>query len=115
MYGATRAIRAGTLEAMNLPKSQPIPEQYIVQRPTRLATGYGHWANVMVRPIGSSNIEPHYYFTRSNTPLTPEEVERRALADFEASAVDVHGSMYRYVIEGASFTGIERLTPTEGV
>lgn len=115
LYSSTRSVRANVQEAMNAPKTEPAGGLPIPERESVRATGYGQWAVVFSRPIGSSEVERLFYFQRSNEPLTPEEVEQRARADFEASAVDEHGSMYRNIIEGVAYTGTEKLTPTQGL
>lgn len=115
MYSATRASRARVGDAMQAPYDVPGGGLDIVDRPSIRARGYGNWSVVFSRPVGSSDIESLFYFQRSNEPLTPAELEARAREDFEASAGDTHGSMYRNVVEGVMFVGTERLIPTEGI
>lgn len=115
LYSQTRAIREQTAEAMAAPKNIPAGGLTIPERASVRATGYGQWARIYSRPVGGTEVEPLYYFVRSDVPLTPQEVEDRARADFEANAIDEHGSMFNNVISGVAFTGIERLVPTEGL
>lgn len=99
---------------MNAPKDLPGGGLPDFDRQTTRPGGYGNWAVLFHRPIGTSELEQGFYFVRSDEPLTPQEVEDRVRADFEASATDLHGTVYRHVLEGAMFTGVERLVPVRG-
>lgn len=115
MYSSTRAARSQIGEAMQSPKNLPGGGLTPVPRETVRASGFGNWAIVFARGIGQTEVERLFYFQRSNQPLTPQEIENLAREDFENSAADEHGSMFRNVIEGVVFTGVEELIPTAGV
>jgi hypothetical protein len=113
MYSEVREARARVPEAMGAPKDLPGGGLPSIDRQTTRPGGYANWATVHYRPIGTSDVQRGTYFLRSAEPLTPEEVEARVRADFEAEAQDVHGSTFRMVLEGAAYTGYERLVPVK--
>lgn len=114
MYSQALAARAQIADALTAPKDQPGGGLTPVTRSTVRASGYGNWVSLFHRPVGSSEVERFYYLAKSNRPLTPMEAEAKAIEDFETAAQDEHGTVYRSVIEGAIFTGVEQYIPTEG-
>lgn len=111
MYSEARMARQRIGQALNAPKDIPGGGLTPQQRTTQFATGYGNWVSIFHRPIGSAEVERFYYLAKSSQPLTPAEAEARARADFEAAAQNEHGTVYRSVIEGVIFTGVEQYNP----
>lgn len=111
MYSSTVALRNRVPEAVTAQKDLPAGGMVPIPRPTVRASGYGNWASVFSRQIGSSVVETEYYFQRSDEPLTPEEIERRAQRDFEAATQTSHGTKAGYVFLGTVYTGTEQLIP----
>jgi hypothetical protein len=111
LYSQTRSLRANVQAAMNAPKDQPAGGLPAIPRDTVRATGYGNWATVYVREIGSPYVEPLYHLIRSQSPLTPQEVEDQVIAAFEEYVTDKHGTLQGHFVEGVSYTGTELFTP----
>lgn len=113
IYSQTVSMRAKVPDALTAPKDVIPGEHQIVDRTTVRARGYGNWAVVFSRQIGGSAVEMEFYLQRTDVPLTPEQLEQMAQADFEASTQQLHGTKRGYMFLGASYTGTERMTPAE--
>lgn len=113
IYSGMLRTRATVPEAMSAPLDVPGGGLRPVPRPATRPGGYLQSAKIFFRELGTSDVQEGFYMARSNELLTPQEIANRVQADFETSAADEHGSMYRHVIEGIVYGGAEQLVPFE--
>lgn len=109
MYAGVRYARELVPEAIQAPKDVPLGGLDVPTRPSTVASGYLYSAAAFTRDVNSAELEKTIHLFRSDRQLTPAEVEAVARRQIETSAQDVHGTFGGRVIEGITFSGVERL------
>ena len=104
LYSQTVNVREGVREAMNAPRDlRPSnPEK----RGTINARGYGTWVGIHQRTSGQSDYIFTPFLIKSNTPITPEEAEQRAM-DY----LDQQPDEYNRVLISVGYLNSEQFIP----
>lgn len=78
LYSETVNVREAVRDSMNAPRN--VRPSNVEKRGTINARGYGTWVGIHQRTTGQSDYIFTPFLIKTNTPITPEEAEQRALA-----------------------------------
>lgn len=104
MYSQNRASRAQWEAAAAQPVDQP-PET-VKQRDTIRARGYGTWVEMVMRTVGTGELQYNRFLVKSHAPMTPQEAMDTANQVWQQNA-----SQYPMTLVGMTYRGTEFYTP----